>query len=1482
MRPRIRFFLAILGRESRGVVASLFAFGLLAAALLACAAPAAAQNTVPDAELNVNAEPGDEKVSLHFKEPDDGGSPIIRYEYRVKVATGSYPATWTRVPEFTGNVGATLDLFVVVESLAGGTALANGTEYAFQVRAVNGVGAGMPDEDTATPQVNVPATYTLGPERGIIERRPFAPAPRVPADQRVSLRGVINDPDHQSAADERDDRFTYEWEWIRVRAGSDTVIAGAGSGARGGRTTEYVLTSADVGSQIKARVRYRDDRYNEEEFVTALFPASGTILPAAACAAPTYTGGAAEIWQDELKIQDIDHDDATPNRYGVVFGSRMFTAGSNTYEIDGIYRETVGAAADKLSFGLTADLTGTDKNQLILYICDEAYPLIDATLLPTRHNYLWPDTDDWSTYVTRTIRLARDAVAPTVTRARISGASLTIAFSEDLDGGSIPATTAFAVEVGGEPVELETGNTVVLGGDRVTLTLAEAPSSGSTITVDYAQPGTGNLRDPARNEVADFTATVTRPAPRPVIPRANPPGAPGSLIATPSDSQVFLSWKAPASSGGARVTRYEVRHADGTSVPAGTPWDSAGLNLEWTIAELTNGQQYAFEVRAVNSAGAGPAATATATPATPLGELLAPESLMAAWGDARVMLSWSEPADDGGAPVTGYEVRHVQGGSVPPDTLWQSAGLELEWTVADLTNGQQYAFEVRAVNVAGPGAVASTAARPIRLRVALFADEVAAEGEPLVLGVRRSGGLAYAAHAYVGVTDSAVPGVTAIDMGRGDGLGRHRLELAAGEAESTFTIAPEFDGVRAAERTLTVTLETAEVEIDGRRLTYEPEVPTLELAVMDGDAAVSVADARAEPGATTLRFRVSLDRTRDVPILVDYATADGTARAGQDYTAVSGALTLEPGQREAEVEVPVLVAPHLTGERTLRLTLSNPRSALIGAGEATGTIARVSDVPQAWLARFGRTASDQSAQAIRRRLEGGERQSHLTVAGLRFDTLVSGFMGGGGQRNDSSEVAVPALTAARAGAGRDHTFNGHSYGAGGPNGIASHAGFTGTTSGFRSGGHKERSGYAGPVDVTGSAGRRLPTLREALIGTSFFYTSAATQVDASSQRGDAKSASSTNGPGGFPPGWSVWGDVAATGFDGAQGGLTLDGNVVTGTVGFDFQGSGRWLGGLAVSHSNGAADYAESGTGGMLDSTLTSMHPYAQYAVSDRTQIWGVLGFGSGDFELTPAVGEALATDLDNRMVALGGRSVVRNRSAGAFELSLNTDLLWTSTEADAADWLAATTGEASRVRLMLEGRGGRTLDSGATLIPTLEAGLRYDGGDAETGAGLEFGAGLGYATGRVTVKFEVRGLLAHEDAEYKEWGLSGSLNYRPRDDGRGLSLTMASAWGVAESGVHSLWSRQDVAGLARNGAAMNASQRLETRIGYGMDGRKGRALWVPYVGADAAEDGQQVLRLGLKLTSGPNAEAGLEFGRRDRPQGGPQRAIELSGSVRF
>ena len=235
------------------------------------------------------------------------------------------------------------------------------------------------------------------------------------------------------------------------------------------------------------------------------------------------------------------------------------------------------------------------------------------------------------------------------------------------------------------------------------------------------------------------------------------PGAPQHLSGVPGDEQVMLTWDAPSSDGGSAILRYEYAIDD-----SGT-WIDAGLDLEETVPGLTNGQQYVFEVRAVNSAGPGaPARTA----ATPLGMPSVPESLTATGGDGEVVLEWTEPADDGGSPVTGYEYRFAAGTAVPGDTPWQSAGLDLEWTVTGLTNGQQYAFEVRARNRVGPGETSGTTALPLRLRAELFSTAVlATEGEALVVGVRRSGRLAFPAHAYIGVTDSALPGVTATEEG---------------------------------------------------------------------------------------------------------------------------------------------------------------------------------------------------------------------------------------------------------------------------------------------------------------------------------------------------------------------------------------------------------------------------------------------------------------------------------------------------------------------------------------------------------------------------------------------------------------------------------------------------------------------------------------------------------------------------------------------
>ena len=932
---------------------------------------------------------------------------------------------------------------------------------------------------------------------------------------------------------------------------------------------------------------------------------------------------------------------------------------------------------------------------------------------------------------------------------------------------------------------------------------------------------------------------------------ATPVGAPGalaSLTATAGDGEVALAWSAPADDGGAPITGYEYRHAAGTTVPGDTPWQSAGLDLERTVTGLTNGQQYAFEVRASNRVGEGEARGALATPVGAPGALA---SLTATAGDEEVVLAWSAPADDGGSPVTGYEYRYAAGDGVPDGTLWQDAGTELSTTVTGLENETRYAFEVRALNRVGPpGEASGTTALPLRLRAELFSS-AASEGEALVVGVRRSGGLAFPAHAYIGVTDSALPGVTATEEGRDDGLGRHRLEFAAGAAEATVTVTVAFDGERRQDRVLGVTLDSAELEVDGVRRPYELVTPTLVVPVTEGDAGLSVADARVQGKSSVLAFTVSLDRTRDVAVRVDYATEDGSARAGEDYTPVSGTLVIEAGGREGTVEVAVLPALHVTGERTLTLRLSNAVSAVIDDGVATGTIVRESELPKAWLARFGRTASDHAAQAIARRLEAGQRETQVTVAGRRVDGLsvdglLSGALPSGGWRPASAvedmatRLAAPALAASRAPFG----------------GVDADPGTPGLRAGTWGGapGALDREPFADAGQTLRRAvlpdfGYRLPGAEEALLGTSF-YVERGAQQDVG---------------GGT---WAAWGDVAATRFEGDAGGLALDGDVVTGTAGLDRQ----WravLVGLALSRSSGEGGY---GTGaGTIASTLTSVHPYVQVRLGERAQVWGAAGWGRGGLEITPQSGAALEADLSNSMAAAGARAVLMG--AGGLEIALRSDVLWTETSSDGTAALAEAVGTASRGRLMLEG-AGQIQGLGGVVRPKVEGGVRYDGGDAETGRGFEVGGGLDWARGSLTLQVNGRMLIAHADESYEEWGYSGSLVYEPGADGLGLQMRVGSSAGASASGIRNLWALENASGLVRGGAVPFA-QRFDAEVGYGI----GRGtLWYPYFVAD--DSGQT--RLGLKLSSGRTMGVGLEFGRRESVDLGPEDAMLLRGELRF
>ena len=1039
-----------------------------------------------------------------------------------------------------------------------------------------------------------------------------------------------------------------------------------------------------------------------------------------------------------------------------------------------------------------------------------------------------------------------DVRPPQLTRATVNASRLVLTYDETLDGVSVPSAGDFVVTAAGSTVGV---NGVSVGGSAVTLTLAAPVQANQTVTLDYT-PGANPTQDMAGNDAAALSGQhVTNNTPGgggrgggdPSVP-----GGPASLTTTPGDGEVELAWSAPADVGGEPVTGYEYRYAAGAAVPGDTPWQSAGLNLEWTVTGLTNGQRYAFEVRARSRVGEGEARGALATP---VGAPGVPASLTATADDGEVELVWSAPADDGGAPVTGYEYRYAAGDAVPGETAWQEADGDRAATVTELENGTRHAFEVRARNRVGPGEAARTTALPLRLRAELFSSASAAEGEALVIGVRRSGGLAFPAHAYVGVTDNAFPGVTATEEGRDDGLGRHRLEFAGGAAEATVEVTVAFDGGRRQDRVLRATLDSAESEVDGVTRAYEPVAPTLVVPVTEGDAGVSVVDARVQGGSAVLAFTVSMDRARDAAVRVDYATEDGSARAGEDYTPVTGTLTIAGGGREGTVEVPVLPALHVTGERTLTLRLSNARGAVIDDASATGTIVRESELPKAWLARFGRTASDHAAQAIAGRLETGGRETQVTVAGRRVDGLsvdglVSGALPsrGGGLASAARNVVTRLAAPARAVSGASGA---------GPGVPGVSPGAWGGAPGALDRESSRDAGQALRRAVLPDFGFRLPGAEEALLGSSFYVEGGAQEAEGGGT-------------------WAAWGDVAATRFEGDANGLGLDGDVVTGTLGLDRQWRALLVG-IALSRSSGDGAY---GTGvGTIASTLTSVHPYAQVRLADRAHLWGAAGWGRGGLEITPESGTALEADLTNRMGALGGRAVLAG--AGALEVALRSDLLWTETSSDETAGLAEAVGTASRGRLMLEG-AGRIQGLGGVVRPRIEGGVRYDRGDAETGRGFEVGGGLGWARGSLMLEASGRVLVAHADESYEEWGYSGSLVYAPGADGLGLQMRVGSTAGAAASGVRNLWMLENASGLVRPGhGGMPLAQRFDAEVGYGLGGG---ALWYPYFVADDSG----LTRLGLELTSADVLGVGLEFGRREGVDQAPEDAMLLRGELRF
>ena len=356
---------------------------------------------------------------------------------------------------------------------------------------------------------------------------------------------------------------------------------------------------------------------------------------------------------------------------------------------------------------------------------------------------------------------------------------------------------------------------------------------------------------------------------------------------------------------------------------------------------------------------------------------------------------------------------------------------------------------------------------------------------------------------------------------------------------------------------------------------------------------------------------------------------------------------------------------------------------------------------------------------------------------------------------------------------------------------------------------------------------------------------------------------SNDGEGAIGPRLTAWGRVAASSFEGKEDGLSLSGTVTTATLGVDGAWK-RWLTGVALAYSEGEGSFSQDQDVG---STLTSLHPYVAYAVSDRVRLWGMVGYGDGEFRLSGP--QALSTGLEMTMGALGVRGTLLEPSQpdGGLQLALRSDVMWVGTDTAASTGMAATEAEVSRLRMALEGSRPIPLAQGGSLVPSLEIGFRHDGGDAETGLGVEAGGGLLYDTAwGLSIEASVRGLLAHEASDYREWGASGALRFAPGRQGRELTASIMPAWGSAASGVSRLWGQAEASRLAAaNAPATAAAGRLDAELGYGLTAPWGRGLLTPYARVALVEGAEQAWHLGTRLALFESLNLSLQAGRRQR-----------------
>ena len=314
-----------------------------------------------------------------------------------------------------------------------------------------------------------------------------------------------------------------------------------------------------------------------------------------------------------------------------------------------------------------------------------------------------------------------------------------------------------------------------------------------------------------------------------------------------------------------------------------------------------------------------------------------------------------------------------------------------------------------------------------------------------------------------------------------------------------------------------------------------------------------------------------------------------------------------------------------------------------------------------------------------------------------------------------------------------------------------------------------------------------------------------------------------------------------------------------------------------VARSAGEGGYRSEAGDGKVEATMTGLFPYAGLGAGDRLSFRAVAGRAEGVTALTPAGERRIEADTELTMAALGARAVLKAAPEGGLELAVAPDAMAVRTASEAVPGLAASRSDVTRLRLGLEGawRGGG-------FVPTLGLALRHDGGDAETGFGIEASGGVAWSDPGSGFSVELKGrtLFAHADDDVRERGVSFALVRAPGPKGRGASLALTAARGADAPAADRLLSGEPLAAtLSTKGDAREVPERLSAEFGYGMPAFRGRFTGTPRARV-ALSDAVREWRLGWDLApawrAAPDLGLGLAATRREADGGDPEHEVGI------